>query len=78
MGGSSDDERNYGLANLVSLCEECHTWAHMSPEEAYGTGFLLHWWDDPGKFPLTVKPGSFHVLLTAEGDMVQLNPVVLF
>lgn len=78
MGGTSDPERNYGLANLVSLCRECHAWAHDDPQEAYRTGFLLHSWDDPAKFPLEIRPGSFHVLLTREGDMTQLSPLTLF
>ena len=53
MGGRSDPEINYGLANLVCLCNSCHQWAHSKPAEAYESGFLLHWWDDPEAFPLT-------------------------
>ena len=53
MGGRSDPEINYGLANLVCLCNSCHEWAHSKPAEAYESGFLLRWWDDPEAFPLT-------------------------
>lgn len=55
MGGRSDEKVNYGLANLVCLCNPCHRWIHENPGEAYPTGLLLHWWDDPESFPLTVK-----------------------
>ena len=78
MGGTSDPERNYGLANLVSLCRECHDWVHANPQEARKTGFLVGSWDDPAKFPLEIRPGSFHVLLTEDGNYRQLSPVVLF
>ena len=78
MGGRSDPEINYGLANIICLCNPCHLWVHENPEDAYSTGFLLHWWDDPEAVPLTVKPGSFFVKLTKNGDLEITKPLLLF
>jgi arginine/ornithine N-succinyltransferase beta subunit len=47
MGGTSDEEVAFGLANLISLCRECHTYIHAHPAYAYESGYLVHSWDDP-------------------------------
>lgn len=47
MGGCTDDDRNFGMANLVSLCRPCHDHVHAHPEQSYLDGFLVHTWDDP-------------------------------
>lgn len=56
MGGTSDAERNYGLANLVSLCRTCHNHVHANPAESYEEGWLVHSWSDPADVPLK-NPG---------------------
>lgn len=52
MGGTSDNERNFGLANLISLCRDCHNHVHANPAESYEKGWLVHSWDDPADVPL--------------------------
>lgn len=52
IGGTSDEERAFGLANLVSLCRECHNRVHANPEESYREGWLVHSWQDPGDIPV--------------------------
>ena len=47
MGGTSDSYILYDLANLVSLCHDCHTYIHGHPSEAYEEGWIVHSWDDP-------------------------------
>jgi hypothetical protein len=53
MGGTSDPEVSFGLANLVSLCRLCHTECHANPRESYEQGWLVHSWDDPAEVPIT-------------------------
>lgn len=52
MGGSSDPERNFGMANLVSLCRTCHNYIHAHPAEAYKDGWLVHSWQSPEEVPV--------------------------
>ncbi len=66
MGGTSDPEINYGLANLVSLCRDCHSWIHLHPAESYESGWLVHSWDDPAEIPLQPSPGML-IKLDHEG-----------
>ena len=47
IGGTSDEEVAFGLANLILLCRACHAYVHQNPAEAYETGYLVHSWDDP-------------------------------
>lgn len=47
MGGTSDEEVAFGLANLISLCRECHSYIHAHPAYAYGCGYLVHSWGNP-------------------------------
>lgn len=78
MGGSGDDEINYGLANLVSVCRQCHQEIHENPAESYENGFLIQWWMRPEKVPLVVKPGTFYAILTKQGDLEITKPLMLF
>ena len=78
MAGSGDPDVNYGLANLISLCRQCHDEVHASPEESYLSGFLVHSWMSPERTPLMVRPGTFYAMLTKEGDIEITRPVVLF
>lgn len=67
-----------GLANIICLCKPCHQWVHENPADAYGTGFLLHYWENPESIPLMVKPGSCWVTLTNSGDMKVTQQLTLF
>jgi hypothetical protein len=57
MGGTSDTERAFGLAGLISVCRECHSWIHAHPEISYEEGWLVHSWQDPADVPLK-DPGK--------------------
>ena len=52
MGGTDDPEVWFGLANLLSLCWDCHTWVHLHPEEAHSLGFIVLSWENPADVPL--------------------------
>ena len=78
MGGTKDEYIAFGLANLVSLCREHHSWVHAHPAEAYKLGFLVHSWEDPADVPIVLKPGSVLVKLTPDGDLERMGSSVLF
>ena len=78
MGGTSNSYIAFGLANLVSICRECHSWIHAHPEQGYSTGYLVHSWDDPAAIPLVLKPGSHLVKLLSNGDMERTGDYALF
>lgn len=59
MGGTSDPEVSYGLANLVSLCRTCHAWVHAHPAKSYEQGWLVHSWNDPEDVPVKRKPDDW-------------------
>lgn len=59
MGGTKNEYIAFGLANLVSLCRECHTWVHANPAEAYRQGFLVHSWEDPAEIPIGRHPDDW-------------------
>lgn len=48
MGGA-DALTTYGLANLVSLCRNCHSWVHAHPADAMELGLMLSQSADPEK-----------------------------
>lgn len=54
MGGS-DSGTTYGLANLVSLCRNCHSWAHENPIAAMDLGLLLSQSVEPEEEPVLVR-----------------------
>jgi 5-methylcytosine-specific restriction endonuclease McrA len=78
MGGTSDPEVAFGLANLVSLCRECHNGIHGAPAQSYLSGYLVHSWDDPASTPLLVKPGSVYMWLRPDGSFERCGEIVLF
>lgn len=53
MGGAGT-ATEFGLANLVSLCRDCHSWVHANPSEAMLTGLLLSQSSTPEREPITV------------------------
>lgn len=55
MGGTSDPRREYGAANLVSLCRACHNYIHAHPAESYEMGWLVHSWQDPEDIPVPAE-----------------------
>lgn len=52
MGGTCNTDTLYGLANLVSLCRDCHSWVHAHPWASYEAGWLVHSRDDPAGIPV--------------------------
>ena len=78
MGGSGDDEVNYGPANLICLCRGCHDHVHSHPGESYENGFLVQWWNHPERTPLIVRPGLHYVMLTKQGDAKVTHLVLPF
>jgi hypothetical protein len=73
MGGTSDEDREYGLANIACLCRECHAHVHAHPAESYESGFLVHSWDDPEGVPL--KPGAV-IWLRNDGTRTGDDPLL--
>ena len=69
MGGTSDPDVKYGLANLISLCRFHHSWVHGHVKESRQTGLIVPSWENPEDVPLTIKPGLFCAVLTKDGDM---------
>lgn len=66
VGGTSDGARMYGMANLVSLCRQCHDEVHANPEASYASGFLVHSGADPESIPLAT--GMVRVVLKMNGS----------
>lgn len=60
MGGS-DSLTEFGLANLISLCRDCHSWVHQHPEAATMMGLLLRQGDDPEQCEITIPGGPVHL-----------------
>jgi hypothetical protein len=69
IGGTSDEEVKYGLANLVSLCRGCHEHVHAHPAESYDCGFMVHSWDDPELIKIVSVFGVLE--LCSDGSSVQ-------
>lgn len=53
MGGSSSPQ-THGLANLITLCRDCHSYIHDHPEESYALGFLVKASETPEDIPVWV------------------------
>jgi 5-methylcytosine-specific restriction protein A len=68
MGGA-DADTEFGPANLVSLCRECHSFCHLNPALAYESGFLVHSGEDPAAIPLRVGSYSHLIKLDALGNL---------
>jgi 5-methylcytosine-specific restriction protein A len=77
MGGASA-ETEFGLANLVSLCRDCHSFCHLEPSLAYKTGFLVHSWEDPAEIPLKVGSYSHVIRLDSAGNLEEVGGVLQF
>lgn len=73
MGGTRDVDTALGLANLITLCRECHDWVHSHPKLAYDDGYLVHSWDDPADVPVKIKPGSGLLKFNADGTTEQIG-----
>ena len=78
QGGSSDPDRNYGLANLISLCAFHHAEVHASPESAYENGLLVHSWDNPVDCPIVLANDTILIYLTADGNVTKFRQQSLF
>jgi len=78
MGGTGDPDIAFGLANLISLCRDCHADIHAHPQREYLSGYLLHSWDSPEKTPLLIKPGSVYMWLRPDGSFERCGENVLF
>lgn len=78
LGGSSDPDRNYGLANLVSLCREDHDWVHSHPVESYDNGLLVRSWDNPVDCPILLANDTIVIYLTADGNVTKFQQQALF
>lgn len=71
MGGTSDDDINYGMANLMSMCRRDHDFVHRHPQESYMNGYLLKAGMNPEV--VSVKVGRTRVLLTKGGKAINLG-----
>lgn len=67
-GGSSLPRIAFGMDNLISLCRECHTWAHEHPADARPDGWMLRRTDDPSATPITIHGRREQVRLTLDGQ----------
>lgn len=72
-GGSRDAATN-SPSNLLYLCGSgvngCHGWIESFRLMSYGSGWLVHSWDDPARVPVDVH-GRGPVLLTDDGAFTQ-------
>lgn len=78
MGGSSDEETNYGLAGLVSLCRSCHDWVHANPAESYDNGLLLHSWETPARQPVSLVNDTLLLYFGNDGTVRKVQQQALF
>lgn len=78
QGGSSDPDRNYGMANLVSLCAFHHAETHANPESAYKSGLLVHSWDNPVDCPILLANDTILIYLAADGNITKFQQQTLF
>ena len=64
MGGS-DAVTEFGLANLVALCRECHGVVHGLPDLAVELGLIVPQHEEPAEVPIRV--GRVPILLDYQG-----------
>jgi 5-methylcytosine-specific restriction enzyme A len=76
MGGTSDEEVAFGLANLISLCRECHSYIHAHPAESYKLGYLVRSWDNPELVKIETNLGSLEI--RSDGTFEQIGTCELF
>ena len=78
MGGTSDPDRNYGLANIISLCAGCHRYVHSHPVESYDSGLLVRSWDNPADCPIVLASETIVIYLAADGNITKFQQQALF
>lgn len=76
MGGTSNEEVAFGLANLISLCRGCHSFTHTHPAESYEHGLLVHSWDDPEVIGITTKFGVLKIRSDGSSEQTGLCDVI--
>ena len=78
QGGSSDPDRNYGLANLISLCAFHHAEVHASPESSYQNGLLVHSWETPARQPVCLANDTLLLYFGNDGTVRKVQQQALF
>lgn len=48
--------------NTIDVCSACHRWIHDHPSAAYGKGYLVEHWRNPGEVPVSVSPNVLRYL----------------
>lgn len=68
LRSAGEDER---ACNRVTLCSGCHRWAHMHPQDAMGSGWIVSRYDDPLKISVQhwMWPAG-PILLDADGGVI--------
>lgn len=72
-GGVSDDEQQYGLANLVSLCRHHHGVVHNNRPLAERMGFVLSRFGDVSPSLVPIETASGWVQLLDDGTRVPVQ-----
>lgn len=70
-GGSRNPETN-SPANLILLCNECHTWVESNRATSYEQGWLVRREHDPAKSPVWLAGRGF-CFLTVHGDIEETD-----
>lgn len=71
LGGTSDPLCAYGLANLITLCRDCHIAVESRRADALSAGWLLHHRCDPEEAQLLYR--MRWQLLTHDGRVLAAN-----
>lgn len=77
MGGTRNEKIAYGLANLISLCRDCHNWVHANPFAAHQLGYLLKTGEDPEVIPIQLGYGM-ELKICSDGTTEQTGLCDLF
>lgn len=58
-------------ANQITLCTDCHTWAHANPERAHRSGLILFHGEEPCQVPVShfCWPGPLPIYLAEDGTV---------
>lgn len=75
--GSSRDEATNAPSNLLRLCAACHTNVESRRAEAFGFGWLVSQYMDPGDVAVLVGRGSRWVHLSDAGSYEDAPAVAL-
>ncbi len=78
QGGSSDPDRNYGMANLISLCAFHHAEVHENPEASYKNGLLVHSWQKPADCPVLLANDTLVLYFSTDGTVSKYQQQPLF